>query len=188
MSESRVLIRASVIFTVAFAPLVLADAGSQRTLAECATEGDDDLRLACYDAEVARILDVRPAAAAPKEDDSAEVTPAKSTRQDGKQSGGDADAADQFGMTGELARKMAEQGNGSEQIDSVAAVIARIDEKPRGERIVYLENGQVWEEISRNRNLPLAVGDGITLKSAAFGSYKLIGPGGKRFTRASRIK
>jgi hypothetical protein len=77
---------------------------------------------------------------------------------------------------------------GTEEPDSIAAVVTRVDEKPYGERIVYLDNNQVWEEISRNRNLLLSVGDDITVKSAAFGSYKLIGPGGKRFTRVRRVR
>ena len=176
------------LFTAAVAPLGAADAGPQTALAACASEGDDSRRLACYDAEVARIIDLDSEAVAAEQDVSAEVASAKS-RQDGQKSDSAADAVEQFGMTAELARKMKEPGEGgSEEPDSLAAVITRIDEKPYGERIVYLDNGQVWEETSRNRNLPLAVGDGIAVKSAAFGSYKLVGPGGKRFTRASRIK
>ena len=67
----------------------------------------------------------------------------------------------------------------SEQLDTVTAQIVRIEEMPRGERRVLLDNGQVWEETSRNRKLLLDTGDKISIRKAAFGSFKLIGPGGK---------
>jgi len=173
------------LFLTVVGPLVAAAEEPKSNLEACATERDDRRRLACYDAEVARLAGPQPAAAAGESNDSTEV-PSAPSRQEGQQSG---DAADDFGMTPALARKMKGNGEeGAEEPDSLAAVVIRVDEKPYGERIVYLDNGQTWEEISRNRNLPLAVGDDITVKSAAFGSYKLLGPGGKRFTRVRRVR
>jgi hypothetical protein len=166
-------------------PPVASAEGPKSNLEACAAERDDRQRLACYDAEVARLSGSAPAAGAGQSDDSAEASSAK-PRQEGRQSGA---AAGDFGMTPALARSMkGKVEEGSEEPDSLAAVVTRIDEKPYGERILYLDNGQVWEETSRNDNLPLAVGDDITVKAAAFGSYKLIGPGGKRFSRARRIR
>ena len=174
-------------------PLFLAVAGQpvaaaaepESNFEACATERDDRRRLACYDAEAARLAAPESSAAATKSDASAEV-PSATSRQEDRQSG---NAVDDFGMTPALARKMKGDGEeGTEEPDSIAAVVTRVDEKPYGERIVYLDNNQVWEEISRNRNLLLSVGDDITVKSAAFGSYKLIGPGGKRFTRVRRVR
>jgi hypothetical protein len=169
----------------AIGPPVSAAAEPKANLEACSTERDDQRRLACYDAEVARLAQPESAAAAGEADDSAEAPTAKARRA-GPQSG---DAADDFGMTAALARSKKEKSEERpEEPESLAAVVTRLDEKPYGERIVYLDNNQVWEETSRNSNLPLAVGDGITVKSAAFGSYKLIGPGGKRFTRVRRIR
>lgn len=168
----------------AVSPVASAE-GHKSNFKACAVERDDRRRLACYDAEVARLSGSAPAAGARESDDSAEASSAK-PRQEGRQSGA---AGADFGMTPALARSMkGKVEEGSEEPDSLAAVVTRIDEKPYGERIVYLDNGQVWEETSRNRNLRLAIGDDITVKAAAFGSYKLIGPGGKRFTRARRIR
>lgn len=178
------------LFTGMWLALLVAAAGPPAASADepklnlkaCAAEPDDKRRLACYDAEVARLSGSAPVA---ESDDSAEVSSAES-RKEGQQSG---NAAANFGMTPALARSMkGKDEGGSEVPDSIAAIVTRIDEQPYGERIVYLDNGQVWEETSRNRTLRLSVGDDITVKSAAFGSYKLIGPGGKRFTRVQRIR
>jgi hypothetical protein len=186
LKSLRLLIRMLLPLLLAgIGPPLAAAAEPKTSLEACATERDDRRRLACYDAEVARLARPKTAAAGGESDDSTEVASAKSRRA-GQQSGGD---ADDFGMTAALARSMKQKGEErSEEPESLAAVVTRLDEKPYGERIVYLDNGQVWEEASRNRNLPLAVGDDITVKSAAFGSYKLIGPGGKRFTRVRRIR
>lgn len=169
------------LFLAVAGSLVAGAAEPKSNLEACATERDDKRRLACYDAEVARLAGTPAAAAASGSDSSAELAAAR----EGQPSG---EAADDFGMTPALARKMKANGEGPEEPDSIAAVVTRVDEKVYGERIVYLDNGQVWEEISRNRNLPLAVGDDITVKSAAFGSFKLLGPGGKRFTRVRRVR
>jgi hypothetical protein len=163
---------------LAVVPTVVGAAPQESNLQACAAERDDRRRLACYDAEAARLAGERNVAST----DASAATAAPANPPPAK------DAAEDFGMTPALKRSM--NANGEEEAtepDSLAAVVTRIDEKPYGERIVHLDNGQVWEENSRNRNLPLDVGDSVTIKSAAFGSYKLIGPGGKRFTRVRRI-
>lgn len=156
----------------------VAAADTVAMLETCAAERDDRRRLACYDAEVARIRSEVAVEAAAEEPGHGSPTTREGSRQPGS-------AVDDFGMTPVLARSK-DKEEGSEERKTLIAVVIRIDEKPYGERILYLDNGQVWEENSRNRNLPLSVGDEITVKSAAFGSYKLIGPGGKRFTRVRR--
>lgn len=162
--------------------LPVAAAEADATLEACAAEPDDQRRLACYDAEAARLKREAVETSAPKPGYTAPGMRERSpmpARQPGT-------AVEDFGMTPALARSKKDKGEAPEEPKTLAAVVVRIDEKPHGERILYLDNGQVWEENSRNRNLPLAVGDEITVKSAAFGSYKLIGPGGKRFTRVRR--
>jgi hypothetical protein len=176
-SCSRTLLR--LLLLAVIAPVVAA-AAPDSNLQSCASERDDRRRLACYDAEMARLAGEDTAAST--EASAATSAPASPPPAE------EADAAEDFGMTPALKRSM--NANGEEEAkepDSLAAVVTRIDEKPYGERIVHLDNGQVWEENSRNRNLPLDVGDSVTIKSAVFGSYKLIGPGGKRFTRVRRI-
>lgn len=166
---------------VAIPPVAAAEANAN--FATCAAERDDRRRLACYDAEVARFKGeaaVETSAGKPEHTDPATREGSQPPEQE------PGSAADDFGMTPALARSKTDKSGGPEERKALAAVVVRIDEKPYGERILYLDNGQIWEENSRNRNLPLAVGDEITVKSAAFGSYKLIGPGGKRFTRVRR--
>lgn len=182
MNDPRFCTSMLFVFFLVAAVSASAAAEVELNLQACAAEGDDRRRLACYDAEVARLRRGAAETSARQPENTGEAPPQRSRAQ-----GKSDTVSDEFGMTPALARSMKGKEEGSKEPDSIAAVITRIDEKPYGERILYLDNGQVWEENSRNRNLPLAVGDEIAVKSAAFGAYKLIGPGGKRFTRVRRI-
>lgn len=58
--------------------------------------------------------------------------------------------------------------------DQIEGIVKGVSQRPSGERVVTLENDQVWlltEVTSRGR---LAVGDKVAIRKAALGSYMLL--------------
>ena len=132
----------------------------------CASVADPDKRLACYDAAF-------PPAA-------------------GARSGVDIEAERQqalkdFGLT-----KVQLQVRDPERMREVSphqieAAITRISSRPTGERVVTLDNGQVWLLTEVTSKGFMKIGDRVVVRLAALGSYMLMTP--KRVAlRARRIQ
>jgi hypothetical protein len=66
------------------------------------------------------------------------------------------------------------------------AVVSAISNRPRGELVVTLDNGQVWVQIEP-ANYPLKPGDHVEIDVAALGSYVLWSPSNRRATKVTRI-
>ena len=133
----------------------------------CAAQSDDAHRLACYDREIGRLIAKEPHAAA--------VAPAKAPAPEAS-----------FGARGsEVARKQ-EQAS-PPQPGNLTAKIAKVDQRPRGERVMTLDNGQVWVERSAASFFPVKVGDQITIQAGTLGSYRLQLPSG-RSTLVTRLE
>lgn len=152
-------------------------------LAECARNADDAERLACYDRYASKQLRREPLVAERQNavdrprPDAGETAPEEPAAVEPEVS------VDQFGMTGKLARE-----NAPPAPDSITATIVAIEERPRGERVIRLDNGQVWEENSRAAQLRLEAGDVIVIEAGWFGSFKLGHPDGGPITRVQRVK
>lgn len=165
----------------------------RESLLACASESDDAKRLACYDGHVTAIRNKADGGSGQLEAVAQqETTDSNASNTATENAGADelatatevkAAAIDQFGRTGRLPRDDAPP-----ELDSIAATITRIEEKPRGERTIYLDNGQAWEETEKARNLPLETGDEITIESGFFGSFQLSRPGSNRFSRVTRTR
>ena len=154
-------------------------------LRACASEKDDTRRLACYDAEVAR-LGKRPAAPA------GPSTPATASVQAGMDSSEapgagrtDVPAAvspeDAFGKRGDLRKDtVAEAG---EITSSVVSFSRGADQR----FVVTLQNGQVWREVTPNSAVRLQQGDTVRIERGSLGSFVLVGPA-KRSSKVKRIR
>jgi hypothetical protein len=66
------------------------------------------------------------------------------------------------------------------------AVVSRVSNRPRGELVVTLDNGQVWVQIEAT-NYPLKAGDHVEIDVGALGSYVLWSPSNRRATKVTRI-
>jgi len=66
------------------------------------------------------------------------------------------------------------------------AVVSGISNRPRGELVVTLDNGQVWTQIEATR-YPLKAGDHVEIDVGAMGSYVLWSPSNRRATKVTRI-
>jgi hypothetical protein len=135
---------------------------------DCQLEQDDSRRLACYDRTLMR----------------AAGKPAERASTQGR-AAGSAAAAEQFGMNGQLARKLGET-HAPPQPDKLRARVSAVSYKLRGEPIVTLENGQIWESAEGSRHVDIKPGDVVTIWPGLFGSYRLTT--GNAAVRVSRVR
>lgn len=141
-----------------------AAAGPQQSHA-CASVVEADARLACYDKAFP------PAAGA-----QSETVDLEARRKQ---------AVEDFGLD---KQQLTERSPELRQIESdrMQATIEGVLERPGGQRVITLVNGQVWlltEGTSRGR---LKAGDQVTIRNAALGSYMLVTASGVAL-RARRL-
>jgi len=163
----------------------------------CAAETDPARRLSCYDRvagqpaatpttegaaplpKPATIPPTAPAASAPA---ASAPAPSASAAQPAKSAEASSSPAE-FGVSnGPLAAKR--QTNSPK---SISAVVANVTARPRGELVVTLDNGQVWQQLAAVDYFPLKAGDTVEISSGALGSYILSAPS-RRSTKVTRIR
>ena len=152
-----------------------ADAAPQpAAVAHCKAIESDAERLACYDKLFARSgseqqhADSSVAAKAPA------VAPAAGTTHD------------DFGFDGRPPPGTPVQK--PEVPDEMQARIASVATQPRGEHVLTLDNGQVWEQKEPDWHLAFNVGDEVIIRRGAFKSYRLNLKGSNRATPVNRIR
>lgn len=124
----------------------------------CSTVADPIQRLACYDA------------AFPP------VEGARSMAEDRKAAA--EEALQNFGLSKAQLRMRDPAGAGIVSLDRIQATITRIGERATGERIIALDNGQVWLLPEVTSKGWLERGDRIVIREAALGSFMLVTPRG----------
>ena len=165
---------------LALSALAAAQTLAAQTLSDCVAVDDDAERLACYDrvTKAAR-RDERPAApAAPAAPPAAEAAEAPAVQATPAPAPSPTETGD-FGFEN---RKTA---TGAQQIES------RYDDSFTGwsgKTLFRLENGQVWKQAQNGRVSYRAERPVITVKRAAFGSFRLHVEGLNRSIRVKRVK
>jgi len=71
--------------------------------------------------------------------------------------------------------------------DSITATISSVKQLLRGQWVIYLENGQKWQQKDSGR-IKLKVGDHIRLKKGTMGAVYLFKEGSSRNIRVKRLK
>ena len=117
----------------------------------CFAEPDASARLACYDAEVGRMID------------GGRVPAAAHSGQ----------GADQFGVDGQLLQKRLKAGTQPAQPHQLTEHVAAVTHRPNGEVVVRLANNQVWEQSDDGPDLKIEVGDSVKIDRGMLGSYWL---------------
>ncbi|MGP8229051.1 MAG: hypothetical protein ACLQUM_06805 [Steroidobacteraceae bacterium] len=185
----RLLMVCSMLLTGAAAPLHAQSLADQ--LKQCAAQADDAQRLNCYDRIARPPAPATAGAAAPR---SAPATipptaavpsapaPIPAPGEAAPAAAPNSNAA-AFGISnGPLAAKRQTQS-----LKSISAVVATVTTRPRGELVVTLDNGQVWQQLMAVDYFPLEPGDTVEISSGALGSYVLSAPS-KRSTKVTRIR
>ncbi len=135
-------------------------AGLEQAVRQCAAERDDARRLACYDAEAARLGTLPPP-----------PTPEQ-----------------KFGARGDLAQQQESGGRHAEpKLERLDATVTGIAARPDGALMITLDNGQVWHQIATGESFRLKVGDKVTVKPGALGSYSMASPYG-RSAKVKRVR
>jgi hypothetical protein len=161
----------------------------------CASEADSARRLNCYDRIAAGLQGPATAAAAPAPPAPAAPPPTAPASPASPASAPStptpptpAPAADassnpaEFGVSnGPLAAKRQ-----TKSLKNISAVVTNVATRPRGELVVTLDNGQVWQQNEAVDYFPLHVGDAVEISSGALGSYVLSAPS-RRYTKVTRI-
>jgi hypothetical protein len=129
---------------------------------ECAAIENASARLACYDRWFTP--PVTPAEAPEDDDGTAVAGPASSP-------------ADQFGLT-RAQIEAREPEHHEQRLDRIEARVTGIRYPSTGERIITLDNGQVWRQTEATVRGPVREGDLVTIRRGALGSFKLVTPGG----------
>jgi len=149
------------------ARVALADDGLAEMVRACATLRTDAERLACFDRRVV------PAASG--------VTAAESPSQE-----------DMFGMSRDVAGpadeapESKEKEQEPESIDKISAQVTDVQTLARGEKVLTLDNGQVWQTVDLGELL-LTPGDPVTITRAAMGTFRLV-TASHRTARVKRMR
>jgi hypothetical protein len=171
----RFALSTAILATCAAGGALAEDTGVHDAPAPCIGISSSADRLACYDRLAGRVSAPKAAAvtAAPAPAATVAATPAPAA----------APTAEDFGLS--QVQKAAGSSSPPE-IKSVSAKVAGFGHSPSRRTQVTLDNGQVWEYQDDPDSL-LSIGDSVTIKHAALGSFMLLTPT-KLSHRVSRVK
>ena len=130
----------------------------------CAAEPEDARRLSCYDKQFRQsaVPTSRPdPAVAPN-------VPAPPERV--------LTAEERFGLSADLARREHGTTGQPAQLDRLSGRVVAVSYRLRGEAVVTLDNGQVWEQAEVQLRVPLKPGDLVSIRRGALGSFWLSTP------------
>jgi hypothetical protein len=174
--------------------------------AACAAIDADSVRLACFDKETARqLLNTRSSTAevalAPAvEADVADVGKQKppttvSSQSTAAEEAAPAPLAIPSAVNGDSASDAAnatveanvggivetEDPSTRKEFEEISAVVTKIRAQARGEHVVYLDNGQIWQENVKTSHFPVDPGTTVTIRKRRFGGYLLFNEAGNSF-------
>lgn len=73
------------------------------------------------------------------------------------------------------------------EVDRIEAKVTAVRALARGEQVLTLENGQVWQQTEATREQQFAVGDVVVIRKGLLGSFLLTLASGSRNSRVKRI-
>jgi len=137
----------------------------------CSAIDDASQRLACYDAAFGRPAGATTVAITPKP---ALAPAATATATATAAVDPVAQQRAEFGLSD--AAKKARDPQQSAQAESITDKLATLGQRPTGELVFNLQNGQVWLQIESDSRTRVKAGDTVTIRRGALGSFLLVGP------------
>jgi hypothetical protein len=86
-------------------------------------------------------------------------------------------AEQEFGLSEKDKLARASDAERKVSSDGIEAAVTGIAYRGTGEMLVTLDNGQVWMQAEAVTHARLRIGDTVTIRKAAMGSYQLLTPG-----------
>jgi hypothetical protein len=84
-----------------------------------------------------------------------------------------------FGLSPEQARKLqAPEARDKPRPQILSSTVSAVKERSDGRKVITLANGETWVQGEAWSAFPLSVGDAITIKPGALGSFHLYAPSG----------
>jgi hypothetical protein len=160
---------------VALLGSTVATAQTPADIARCTAIESGSERLKCYDKLFVQ------SASQPQEQSKAAATIASAA----PAAGSTTVDLDDFGLDGRKPTGQADEPKGP---DEMQARIAKLVTQPRGEYVLTLDNGQVWQQREYDWHLAFRVGDEVIIKRGVMKSYRLQQKGSNRTTSVSRIR
>lgn len=74
-----------------------------------------------------------------------------------------------------------------DEISSIRAHVTELSSDREGKKVMTLDNGQTWRELTKSAYVALKVGDEVTINRAALGSFMMSVPKGRPL-RVRRVK
>ena len=145
--------------------------------ASCVAMNDDAARLACYDRAYGRNADGKTAATATSGAAAAAAAAAPAAAaHTAPAPAAPKDPVAEFGLTeaAKQAKDPAKAAAAEAAPTSVTAKVISVRFRKYGEFVVTLDNGQVWEQNEPMPSAIVRIGDTVTVKKAALGSYALV--------------
>ena len=180
--EDHLKISRSIIIIMTVAYAAIAGAEQDTGLERCARLVSDSERLACFDAFIER-QDQRieaPASGEPSRD-SVTVPEAEVLQQPAEaRAAAQSDAAMQEAQP---TRRQDESQNGKkDRPKEYTAIVVAIQARPHGQKVVTLDDGEIWSEQYASGAFLVSVGDTVTMKKGMLSSsYRLVAPGGRGY-------
>ena len=180
--EGHPRIHQFIIITAAVAYATIASAGQDTELERCARHESDTERLACFD-EVLKQQQDRSEAPISIEAPQGSVT---ASEVEVPEQPPEASAVTQSEATvqeAQSSRRQDESPNGKrDRPKEYTATVAEIRERPHGQKVVTLDNGETWSEQYASSAFLVNVGDTVTMKKGMLSSsYRLVAPGGRAY-------
>ena len=76
----------------------------------------------------------------------------------------------------------------ADEVEGIQAGISRIEKSSRGQRTLYLDNGQIWRQVGSSSQPHLKTGERIIIERGALGSYILKPADSNRSMRVKRLR
>lgn len=172
-----------VIVTAALGCFENASTAQDADLERCASIVSDTERLACFDAllERPRKRTEAPAPIAP-----VDSTAAPGLEVDAREQPAAAPAASRSEMAVQEAPPSRRQDESPvkkpDRPREYTAAVVEIRERPHGQKVVTLDNGEVWSEQFASRAFLVDVGDTVTMKRRTLSrAYRLVAPSGRGY-------
>jgi hypothetical protein len=180
MTRDFLLLATAVSF---FAQGAAADESIEDRFAACAAMTDEAARLNCFDRAADDLKPPVVVAEPPAPEPAAAPVPAAAPAPAAAAKAPTEPLA-MFGMNPELASKQEPE---KVELTQISAVVVEITKRTRGERVMTLDNGQVWTEKGAESYFRVKVGDTVVIKKISMGGYRMVGRG-NRASAVRRIK
>jgi hypothetical protein len=131
------------------------------SVAACADEQVDAARLACYDRQ-------NPPRHASHEAKTSQQQPATAPAAAQTEEGA-------FGLSGDILRKKQAKASGTtaRELERLSARVTSVSERPHGELLLALDNGQTWIQTERKPGAIIHPGETVTISRGALGGFWL---------------